>query len=77
VVAEITTNIASAIDPANLLIEINTPDGKLTGLLQDSVVTCLHLATMNEERVGRNIGCLSPALLSKVNNCLKVAFGLP
>lgn len=77
IIAEITSNVISAADPANLLIEINTPDGKATGLLQDSVLTCMHLITMSEDRVGKTIGALSPALLGKVDLCLKAVFGLP
>jgi len=77
IVAEITTNISSAVDPANRLIDITTVDGKQTGLLQDSVVTCLHLVTMSQDRIGKKIGMLSPALVGKVEVCLKAVFGLP
>lgn len=37
IVAEITTNLGMAADPANLLIEVATPEGQATGLVQDSV----------------------------------------
>ncbi len=77
IVAEITTNLALASDPANLLIEVATTEGQATGLVQDSVVTCLHLVTMSEDRIGKVIGKLSPALLQKLNDCLKAALGLP
>ncbi len=46
IVAEITTNLTLASDPANLLIEVATADGQATGLVQDSAVTCLHLVTI-------------------------------
>ncbi len=77
IVAEVTSNLAEASDPANLLIEVAAPDGKATGLLQDSVVTCLHLVTMSEDRIGRTIGKLSPAMLTKLDDRLKAALGLP
>jgi mRNA interferase MazF len=76
IVAEVTTNPAAASDPANLLIEVATPDGQATGLAQDSVVTCLHLVTMSEDRVGKVIGKLSASLLQKIDACLKAALGL-
>ena len=76
IVAEFTTNLAAASDPANLLVEIATPEGKATGLLQDSVITCLHLVTMSEERIRKVIGKLSPATLQKLDICLKAALGL-
>jgi mRNA-degrading endonuclease toxin of MazEF toxin-antitoxin module len=75
-VAEVTTNLAGASDPANLLIEIATPEGQATGLKTDSLVTCLHLVTMTEERIKQVIGTLSPDMLSRLNDCLKVALEL-
>lgn len=77
IVAEVTTNLGLSSDPANLLIQVATPDGQATGLLQDSLVTCLHLVTMSEDRIGRIIGKLSSNLLQRLDNCLKVALGLP
>ena len=77
IVAEITTNLALASDPANLLIEVATTEGQATALMQDSVTTCLYLVTMNEDRIGKVIGKLSPTLLQKLNGCLKAALGLP
>src|SRR5713101_5345479 len=67
IVAEVTTNLGAASDPANLLIEVATPDGQATGLRQDSVVTCLHLVTMSEDRIGKVIGKLGGGLLQKID----------
>ena len=72
IVAEITSNLSRAVDAANLLIEIATPEGQATGLAQDSLMTCLQLATISEDRVSAVIGKLSAAMLVKLNNCLKV-----
>lgn len=77
IVAEITSNLTLAADPANLLIEIATPDGQATGVVQDSIVTCLQLATISEDRLDRVIGKLSSALLLHLEDCLKAALGLP
>jgi len=77
IVAEITTNLAAASDPANLLVEVSTPEGKATGLAQDSVITCLHLVTMSEDRMGKVIGALSAAMLQQLNACLKAALEIP
>ena len=77
IVAEVTTNLSDASDPANLLIKVSTPEGQATGLRQDSVVTCLHLVTMSEDRVSTVIGRLSAATLPKLNDCLKTALELP
>lgn len=77
IVSEVTTNLAVASLSANLTIEVATAEGQATGLAQDSIVTCLHLVTMSEDRVGKVIGKLSPSLLRKLDDCLKSALGLP
>ena len=76
IVAEVTSNLSEAADAANLLVEVATPEGQATGLLQDSLVTCLHLVTMSEDRVGRQIGKLSAGMLARVDLCLKAALGV-
>lgn len=77
IVAEITSNLSRAADSANLLIEITTPEGQATGLAQDSLATCLQLATISENRVSAVIGKLSAPMLVKLNDCLKVTLEIP
>lgn len=77
VVAEVTNNLTMANDPACLYIDITTPDGRATGLLDDSVVSGLLLATVKADRVDRVIGVLSTVLQQKLNDCLKAALELP
>ena len=52
VVAEVTKNITMASDPACLMIDVSTPEGKGTGLAMDSVVSCLLLSTVDTFTVG-------------------------
>jgi len=73
IVAAVTSNLKHATDPASVLIEIATPDGKATGLRQDSVVSCINIATISDTLVAKRIGQLSPSLLQKLNDALKVA----
>src|SRR5262249_889910 len=77
VVAEVTKNLALTGDPACLLIDVGTPEGKATGLVRDSVVSCLLLATIDGDRVDKVLGTLSAAMKQKLNDCLKAALGLP
>jgi mRNA interferase MazF len=77
VVAAITSNLTHAADPASLLIDVTTLDGQKTGLRQNSLVSCLNLATIHESLVAKRIGQLSPALMQKVDECLKVALAIP
>jgi mRNA-degrading endonuclease toxin of MazEF toxin-antitoxin module len=76
VVAEVTKNLSMANDPA-CLIDARTPEGRATGVLQDSVVSCLLMATIKAELVDQVIGVLSDALKQKLNGCLRAAFDLP
>jgi mRNA interferase MazF len=73
VVAAITSNLIHAKDPASHLIEANTPDGKQSGLRQDSVITCLNLATIEDSLMAKKIGAMSGPQMQKVNDCLKAA----
>jgi mRNA-degrading endonuclease toxin of MazEF toxin-antitoxin module len=77
VVAEVTKNLAMAADPACLFIDATTPEGKATGLVRDSVVSCLVLVTVYTDTVARVLGSLSAAMKQKLNDCLKVALELP
>jgi mRNA interferase MazF len=77
IVAEITTNLAAAADPTCLLIDVSTPEGQASGLDQNSLVTCLFLATLNQDRIDPVIGKLSAAMMQKIDDCLKAALELP
>ncbi|MCI0379533.1 MAG: type II toxin-antitoxin system PemK/MazF family toxin [Gemmataceae bacterium] len=77
VVAEVTKNLALANDPACLFINASTSEGQATGVLQDSVISCLLVATIKAELVDRVIGALSDAMKQKLNDCLKRALELP
>jgi mRNA-degrading endonuclease toxin of MazEF toxin-antitoxin module len=77
IVAEITKNLTPTNDPAFVLIDIPTPEGKAAGLDPNSLVSGLFLATVFEDRIERVIGKLTGALMQKVNACLKRAMELP
>lgn len=77
VVAEVTSNLAFASDPAYLLIDVTTPEGKATGLDQTSLVACVHLFTMSLDRLRGIVGSLSAAQIQQLDQCLKVALQLP
>ena len=77
IVAQITSNLRRAREPTHLLIEVATPDGARSGLLHDSLVSCINLATIHEDRIDTIIGSLSPSAMQKINDCLKEALGLP
>ena len=77
IVAQITSNLKRANHPPHLLIEVATPEGAQSGLLHDSLISCINLATIHESRIDKVIGSIPVALLQKVNDCLKAALELP
>lgn len=77
IVAEITKNMMMANDPACLAIDMRTPEGRATGLVRDSVVSCLVLVTVYADAVERVLGKLSPAMRQKIDDCLKAALAIP
>ncbi len=76
-VAEVTSNLAMATDPACLFIDLTTPEGAATGLLRDSVVSGLLLATVDSNSIAQVMGSLSPSLSGRYDACPKIALDLP
>jgi len=77
VVAEVTKNLTMADDPACLFIDASTAEGRATGLVRNSVVSCLVLVTVYADAVTQVLGALSPTMTQKLDDCLKAALGLP
>jgi mRNA interferase MazF len=78
IVAVITkTTKRAAIEPTQLLIELGTPEGKLSGLLTDSAIKCERLHAILQNYVRRTVGSLPAATMQKVNDCLKAALEIP
>ena len=75
--APITSNLARRHDPAHYFIDISTPDGQRSGLNQSSLVSCLNIGVVPVAVVGPKIGALNAAAMSKIDDCLKAALGLP
>lgn len=76
VVAMITSRTQRATEPTQLLLDVSTPEGKQSGLIMNSVVNCVNLFTIEQRKVLRTLGRLSPALRRQVDDCLKAAFSL-
>lgn len=76
VVAQITSTLKRATEPAHVAVDVSTLEGKQSGLLRDSVVSCYNLNTVNEQRIKRVVGRLSPEMMRQVDARLRVALGL-
>jgi mRNA-degrading endonuclease toxin of MazEF toxin-antitoxin module len=77
VVAEVTGNLTMASDPACLFVDTSTPEGRATGLLCDSVVSCLVLVTVYEDTIAQVLGTLTPAMKLRLDGCLRASLELP
>ena len=75
-IAEVTKNLSMADDPACLFIDTNSPEGRATGLVRDSVVSCLILVTVYADSIEKVLGSLSPVMLHKLDGCLKAALNV-
>jgi mRNA interferase MazF len=77
VIAMITGNIRLATsEPTQFLIDPTTTEGHTSGLHAPSAVKCENLFTVSQTHILHAIGRLSPALMSKVDSCLKASLGL-
>jgi mRNA-degrading endonuclease toxin of MazEF toxin-antitoxin module len=77
ILAMITSMTSRVLESTQLLVQVGTPEGQQTGLRNDSALNCINLLTVEQTRIVATIGLFSPAMMQKVNNCLKVALELP
>lgn len=59
IVAMITSNLARAGHPSRVLVSVETPEGKETGLITDSVIMTDNLVTVLDAEIDRAIGVWS------------------
>jgi len=76
IIAPVTSNLRNVVEPTQVAIDIDTADGRLTGLLRPSAVKCENLATIVRAEIQRRIGALSPALKQSLNQALRAALEL-
>lgn len=72
----VTGNLVRAGDPAHFLIDVSTPEGKQSGLKQNSLVSCLNIATVPASTVGPKIGELPQPTMRRIGDCLKAALAI-
>ncbi len=76
VVAQVTKNLTMTDDPGCLFIDVSSPEGKATGLIRDSVVSCLLLATVDIHNVAQVLGTLSAGMKKELDECLRTSLGI-
>ncbi len=60
-------------EPTQLLIEVATPAGRQSGLVNDSAVACENIYTVRQTGIIRVIGSLPEDVMRKVQECLKAS----
>jgi mRNA interferase MazF len=73
VVVFITSVLARRGDKSHVFIDVSTADGKQTGLLHNSLISCNNIATIQQRLVSKIIGSLSPPLSQAMNDCIGAA----
>jgi mRNA-degrading endonuclease toxin of MazEF toxin-antitoxin module len=76
VVAQLTTNLSDKDDPACVLLQAESPEGRAAGLSKDSVFSGYLLSLMSEDRLVDRIGRLPDETMQEVNRCLETALQL-
>ena len=74
--ASVTSNLSRRNDSAHFFIDVGTAEGQVSGLKQDSLVSCLNIAVLPTSAIGPKIGELSPAAMQAIDRCLKAALGI-
>jgi mRNA interferase MazF len=77
ILAFITTNLARAHEPTQVIVDVGTSEGRPSGLKQNSVVSCENLLTAQQNDIVHTIGHLPGTLMQRVDQALKVSLALP
>ncbi len=75
IVAQISGNITRVHEASQHLIELSAEPG--CGLARDSALIATNLLTMHQGDILRVLGSLSAATMAQVDDCLRVALGVP
>lgn len=76
IVVQITTNLRRVGEPTQLLIAPATPEGRPSGLVSQSAVSCENIATIHESRIARSIGRIPTNVMQQVDACLRASLGI-
>ncbi len=73
IVVAITSNLRHQMEATQVLLDPNTHEGGLAGVLRLSVIKCETMGTVHDNAIQRKIGVLSANHLVKLNGALKAA----
>ena len=73
VIAFVTSILLRCGDKSHVFIDVGSAEGKQSGLMHDSLISCNNLATIEQSAVRKVIGTLAATTLQQMNDCLKAA----
>ena len=76
IVAMITGNLRRSGEPSHLLIDPHTIDGSGSGLNGPSLAVFVNLFTVDQTAILQTRGRLSPLLMDRADECLRIALDL-
>ena len=76
IIAAITTTTHRSGQPTQYLVSFASATGQQSGLVQDSVITCENLATLDKSLIRRKLGTLPADAMMQIDLCLRTALGL-
>lgn len=73
----LTSNVTRAArEPTQVVVEMNTPEGKAGGIRLDSVIDCTVIATIPKTLLVSKIGCFPNEVMERVDMCLMIALSI-
>lgn len=73
----LTSNVSRAShEPTQIVIEMNSPEGKAGGIRLDSVIDCTVIATIPKTLLVNKIGGFPNEIMERVDMCLMVAMSI-
>lgn len=73
----LTSNVTRATrEPTQVVVEMNTPEGKAGGIRLDSVIDCTVIATIPKTLLVSKIGAFPNEIMEHVDMCLMVALSI-
>ncbi len=73
----LTSNITRAArEPTQVVVKMDTPEGKQGGLRLDSVIDCTVIATIPKTLLVSKIGSFPQEVMERVDQCLMIAMAI-
>lgn len=73
----LTSNVSRAQrEPTQVVVEMNSPEGKMGGIRLDSVIDCTVIATIPKTLLVNKIGAFPNEVMERVDMCLMVALSI-